>query len=262
MKKVFTFLILLLATFSATADNYFTIDGAVNDTLLLSPTLVGNAVYLTFPAHFDGRLDYWHLTLTLPVGLSYANQYTEGGDLNVPFVNRWGNDSICHADFALLQGGSIIIGSITEPGYWDPDGDGNYDTYGTVKWEAGDYPFMFKILVSIDNSFHCDTLGIDGLLSSTHDWRGGTIGSGVLFHKDIIIHVGYKLGDVNADGQVTIADVTALLNYLSSHEGLDQYQMEAADVNRNGEVTISDVTVLVNMLLQQGAINSIEDIDF
>ena len=55
----------------------------------------------------------------------------------------------------------------------------------------------------------------------------------------------FILGDVNEDGEVTIADVTELINKLLSGA---EY-MEAADVNMDGKMTIADVTGLINMLL-------------
>ena len=58
-------------------------------------------------------------------------------------------------------------------------------------------------------------------------------------------------GDVNCDGQITIADVTALVNIiLGKDEGPNAvYDHEAADVNLDGSVTIADVTALVNIIL-------------
>ena len=53
-------------------------------------------------------------------------------------------------------------------------------------------------------------------------------------------------GDVDGDGHATIADVTALINYL-----LSPYEINAdsADVNKDGKISIDDVTALINMLL-------------
>ena len=55
-------------------------------------------------------------------------------------------------------------------------------------------------------------------------------------------------GDVNRDGEVTIADVTALVNILLGKDTAG-YNLEAADVNSDGERTVADVTALVNILL-------------
>lgn len=55
-------------------------------------------------------------------------------------------------------------------------------------------------------------------------------------------------GDVNGDGKINIADVTALISYLLSQDpsGVD---VDAADCNVDGTVNISDVTELISYLL-------------
>ena len=55
------------------------------------------------------------------------------------------------------------------------------------------------------------------------------------------------LGDVNGDGDVSIADVTALIDYLLG--GTTPIVREVADVNHDGEITIADVTALIDLLL-------------
>ena len=56
-------------------------------------------------------------------------------------------------------------------------------------------------------------------------------------------------GDVNGDEQVTIADVTALVNIILGKDTANTYNHQAADVNRDGSITIADVTALVNIIL-------------
>ena len=58
-----------------------------------------------------------------------------------------------------------------------------------------------------------------------------------------------KIGDVNNDGEVTIADVSALIDYLLSNDSTG-LNMTAADVNGDTEVTIADVSALIDMLLE------------
>ena len=55
-------------------------------------------------------------------------------------------------------------------------------------------------------------------------------------------------GDVNCDGKLTIADVTALVNIILGNDNAD-YDHQTADVNDDGQVTIADVTALVNLIL-------------
>ena len=58
----------------------------------------------------------------------------------------------------------------------------------------------------------------------------------------------YIVGDVNESGSVTIADVTALINYLLSgnETGIN---LLAADVNGDNKISIADVTGIINILL-------------
>ena len=58
---------------------------------------------------------------------------------------------------------------------------------------------------------------------------------------------GSSRGDVNDKGEVTIADVTTLIDYLLGSTQI--VNMENADVNRDGGVTIADVTMLIDYLL-------------
>lgn len=58
------------------------------------------------------------------------------------------------------------------------------------------------------------------------------------------------IGDVNGDGDRTIADVTALINYLlTDNDSLIKILL--SDVNSDGHVSISDVTALIQHLLTQ-----------
>lgn len=59
-----------------------------------------------------------------------------------------------------------------------------------------------------------------------------------------------QTGDVNADGRLSIKDVTDLINYLLSGDetGLN---LAVADVDNNGKIAIGDVTAIINLLLTQ-----------
>ena len=54
------------------------------------------------------------------------------------------------------------------------------------------------------------------------------------------------IGDVNCDGVVTSADITALYNYLLNG---DETFVATSDVNGDGSITSTDVTVIYNILL-------------
>ena len=59
-------------------------------------------------------------------------------------------------------------------------------------------------------------------------------------------------GDINRDGTVSIADVTALVNIILGKakypDDADKYDFEAANVNGDQVISIADVTALVNII--------------
>lgn len=55
-------------------------------------------------------------------------------------------------------------------------------------------------------------------------------------------------GDINGDGETSIADVTALIDLLL--KGRNDYPA-VADVNNDGELSVADVTALINILLSK-----------
>ena len=56
------------------------------------------------------------------------------------------------------------------------------------------------------------------------------------------------LGDVDCDGEVAIADVSALIDYLLNGDATD-ISLTAADCDQDGEVAIADVSTLIDYLL-------------
>lgn len=61
----------------------------------------------------------------------------------------------------------------------------------------------------------------------------------------------FKLGDVNMDGEVGIADITSLVNIILNNDNPSVADFPMADVNQDGEVGIADVTALVSIVLEQ-----------
>ena len=60
------------------------------------------------------------------------------------------------------------------------------------------------------------------------------------------------LGDVNEDGNVSVLDLTTMINYILGSTP-SSFNREAADMNGDNDVTILDVTMLINLLLSQSA---------
>lgn len=115
------------------------------------------------------------------------------------------------------------------------------------KGNNGDYYGVIRGAVSVgtpgiilEHSFHTNTRATNWLLNDNNLDRMAKAEAKVIAEYFGV----YKQGDVNLDGDVSISDVTALLNMLSGKAETTT----TADVNEDGEVTISDTTALLNLL--------------
>lgn len=100
----------------------------------------------------------------------------------------------------------------------------NWETY-TVELSAGTHTLTW-------------TYSKDGSVNPTGDYFA-------VDNVKLVTQVNVQSGDVNGDGQVTIADVTALIDLLLGNGTAPA----AADVTGDGQVTIADVTALIDRLL-------------
>ena len=58
----------------------------------------------------------------------------------------------------------------------------------------------------------------------------------------------FPKGDVNGDGEVTIADVNADITIILGAK-YDDAMMERADVNEDGEITVSDINEIIKIIM-------------
>lgn len=77
-------------------------------------------------------------------------------------------------------------------------------------------------------------------------WRADVNSNGAVRQ---IVMTSSLYGDVNLDGEVSIADVNAVLDVILGGGGDDQELLERADVNRDGEVTVADVNAIVDVIV-------------
>jgi hypothetical protein len=117
--------------------------------------------------------------------------------------------------------------------------------YRTFNVDSEDY--TFNVVLSQGDNAHqsVDITGInkDIYLEITSTSNKYTV-------ADITDQYSYLPGDVNLDGEVSIADVTALINILLTGQ-VDIDTMQRADVNQDQEISIGDVTALIDILLKK-----------
>ena len=253
MKKIILLVLALAAILPASADRYLTF--GVNDTLRVNPSREDSTQSVMVRAHFDGRLNSWTMTLKLPQGVKLVGYSRSDDMLYIPYYDRLGERSYCTAAlYGNNEGSTVTLYSdISEPGYWDPNYDGLFESYGSVKWEAGDYDRMLELVFKFDGiTSETASIDITESLSATIDLRGFTIPQTYL-DKKIHLFAPFWPGDVDGDGKVDIADVTTLIDLILIGEPLQSEDvMRAADVDLDGNITIADVTALIDLLLTRG----------
>lgn len=98
------------------------------------------------------------------------------------------------------------------------------------------------------------TLALTGLTRNTeYEWQvQGNLTSGTTAWSEMAsFTTSFIKGDANNDGQVTITDAVAIVNYILGNPSLS-FSIEAADVNKDGSVTITDAVGVVNIILNNG----------
>jgi hypothetical protein len=98
-----------------------------------------------------------------------------------------------------------------------------------------------------------NTGGTDGVWEGNAQFVAFTINKQVRFTSITVTLAGtdepeYELGDVNHDTKVSIADVSALIDYLLSDPNSAPAE---ADVNESGNISIADVSALIDLLLSR-----------
>lgn len=147
----------------------------------------------------------------------------------------WRDDYMIIGDNAEVSFPSQPIADISDSDY--PDGDGVWYNAGGNTGAATNVAITWGLTTPSDGN------------ESWSGWNNNRLSftDGSEFVVPVTPPAG-KRGDVDNDGEVSIADVTALINALltGNWEGLNAGN---ADCDQNGEAAIADVTTLINYLL-------------
>jgi len=187
------------------------------------------------------RKNYWHTQ-------SYWPQWAEGETLTFE-----GTKLPCNAvDESGI--GNYWVQSFFDWGYVDNRSDEHYG-YGTnaTNITAENLNKGFKIEWAVDGNGNpvelkkIDFVKVYCAMLQDCGWLGETsteVAGAVDLHPDAVAEP--EPGDVNGDGNVTAADVTALYNYMLNN---DSSAVVNGDQNGDGNITSADVTAVYNILL-------------
>ena len=163
------------------------------------------------------------LTLTSPRFLCKAGQVI---DMDVTWVTRYcqSPDFVTHkAGFtvALINAQGAAVDSVT---------------------------FTPTQQLNRENQVHL-TMAVARTLSNARlrfaSWKGDVVSSGAV--RSIVMSASYP-ADVNLDGEVTLADVNAIIGIIAGGSG-DHDLAIRADVNRDNEVSLADINAVIDVIL-------------
>lgn len=170
MRRILSFLFALAISLVAMANSYFYIDSVV-----VQPDQWGTVLRVPIKAHFDARVQEASIYLSYSTELT-LDHYEYGRDLSVNYLDENGIEQTALPTIDIDNDfTNVYLKFYGQNGYWDPEGTGHYQSYGSVKWEAGDYEEMFVLYLRLPDEF----LGADVFVAtevySSDDARGGTV---------------------------------------------------------------------------------------
>lgn len=157
------------------------------------------------------------------------------------------NDALYVDDMEL-----VYLGNMTDLRYLDETIDGWDPTVTAYSMETVGEPNLDDFTATIEGASAVLTKSMEQNADGTYRIAISVV-SGDLQNASCYIITATATtpavikGDVNNDGEVNIADVTALIDYLLN--GTTEINKLAADLDDNGEVGISDATKLIDNLL-------------
>ena len=212
MKKIFLIIALVLISVTASAETSFKLieRGYPAGQVRISMSDWDKVLYIPVCIQSDLCYDEFHINV---------ESASPGIDVLGWVMGEWASDPV----YLDAQGephnvvpfwetdGSWCHSKLMELGY---EADGT--PYGSVKWQAGIGLEMAILKVKIEHGFVGGSIRLAGYLAAGPDSREyEDVINGILdVDSESVICLGRESGDVNGDGEVTIADVTALIDKL------------------------------------------------
>lgn len=160
----------------------------------------------------------FQLKLTMPAGLTF-----DGATLS-------DRKTATHQVVANTDGNTVLIAAFSFP---------------SANFAGNSGEVMYLSITASSDFVDTATINVSNVVLTSADAQ--TEISIPDFDVEVTANVGtHVYGDVNCDGAVTSADITALYNYLLNG---DETYITTSDVNGDGEITSADITAVYNVLL-------------
>ena len=145
----------------------------------------------------------------------------------------------------------VYLGAMTDLRYQGVTIDGWDPAVTTYDMELDAEPNLDDFTATIEGACAVLTKSMeqnaDGSYRIAISVVSGDLQNGTCYVINATVSGGMK-GDVDNNGYLSIADVTALINYLLT-DNSDGINLKNADVDNDTRISISDVTALINILL-------------
>lgn len=186
---------------------------------------------ITLPVSMKNKstdINGFQCDVVMPEGFSIATN--DKGKYLLSVTER-GDD---HSFSALDRGNNtvrIVCTSLTNASFTGTEGDLFEISLATTKgMEAGEYEIMLTN-IALSNTASQDIPVADC--------------------KGMVTLKSFTPGDVNNDGKISVADVTAGISFVLGNES-PSFIREAADMDANDEVKVNDVTAIISLVLNEG----------
>lgn len=170
-------LLLTLLTFLFMAICAFAECSMYIENIELKRSELGTVITVPVKAHFSAKVSAFQVNLTYPEGLT-ASGAVPGSDMCIVYINSDGEESTCYASLGMGSYYQKFIAAIMDEGYWqNPNGEDPtaWVSYGSIKWEAGDYDEMFLLRLKPNENFTGGDINITFEPASGPDARGETV---------------------------------------------------------------------------------------
>ena len=154
-------------------------------------------VWLTIKAHVDDAFNSFGCTLAYEGDFTVTNAVRAvASAFNLPYVDEFGDNATVDVSGNLMGNSTEFMGFCATGGFWDPDGDEEFEMYGSVKWEpaAEDYDFV-QIRIKPAATFTGGTITVGGSFASGKEDRPISNIQGEAYFDGMVCHLTLEGGE-------------------------------------------------------------------
>ena len=186
----------------------------------------GDTIVIPVSMQNESEITAFQTDVYLPEGFELVQ---ENGEYVVSLSSRKGRDHVIMANVAPDGALRVVSYSPTLKPFKNNEGELFYFSVKVPEGYSGTYPIWLR----------------NTILTSTDEEE--------LYALDAMSNVNVTniiMGDVNADGMVTVTDVVETARYIL-YQNPEPFVFEAADMNGDSKITITDAVKIANLILDQ-----------